>query len=153
MLPPQYHDLNMTNFAVNCLDEKASFLLTCWGLKHAAASIMDQAHEAFLVEVNLSGNVLTRNLALLQGLASKGTWFHNLWEFCYHLKLTVDLDPSFHIQFEQIGDATIMDKFIQMGIHGKQLEILNQVRHFKKVILLSDTVHCGSSTIISLVLD
>jgi len=65
----------------------------------------------------------------------------------------VDLDSSFHIQFERIGDATIMDKFIQTGIHGKQLEILKRVRHFKKVILLSDIVHFDGKTIISSVLD
>jgi len=56
-------------------------MITCWGLKHTAASMMKQAYEAFLVEVGLSGNVLTRNFVLLGGLAAKGTWFHNLWEF------------------------------------------------------------------------
>ena len=59
----------------------------------------------------------------------------------------------FHIQLERIGDATIMDRFIQTGIHGKQLEILNRLRYFKKVILLSDIVHCDGKTIISSVLD
>ena len=94
-------------------------MITLWGLKHATVSIIEQAYKAFLVEVGLSGNVLTRNFALLGGLAKKGTWFHTLWEFCHHLKLTMDLNPSFHIQFERTRDATIMDKFIQTGIHGK----------------------------------
>ena len=110
--------------------------------------MMDQAYKAFLVKVGLSGNILTMNFALLGGLATKGTWFRNLWEFCHHLKLTLDLDPSVHIQFERTGDATIIDKSIQIGIHGKQLEILNRVRHLKKVILLLDIVHCDGSTII-----
>jgi len=128
-------------------------MIMCWGLKHAVASMMEQAYKAFLVKVGLSGNVLTRNFALLGGLATKGTWFHHLWEFCHHLKLTLDLDSSFHIQFERIRNATFMEKFVQTGIHGKQLEILNRVRHFKKVILLSDIVHCDGKTIIFSVLD
>ena len=132
MLPPRHNGLRMSNFAVNCLGEKAVFLLACWDFQYAAASMMEQAYEAFIVEVCLSENVLTRNFALPGCLSMKGTRFHNLWEFCHHLKLTVDLDPSYHIQLERSSDVSIVDKFIQIGIHGKQLEILNQVRHFKK---------------------
>jgi len=79
--------------------------------------MMFQTYEAFMVEIGVGGNILTQDFVQLGGLASQGIWFHNLWDFFHHPKLTIDIDVAFHIKHEWVGDATIIDRFIQLEIH------------------------------------
>jgi len=94
---------------------------------------MRQAYnKAFIVEVRLAGNVVQCNFTKFGCLATKGTWFHNLWEFVFHLKVSLELDPKFHVKPAQVGDIPITEIFVSLALDKKNLNSLNRVQKYKK---------------------
>jgi len=125
-----------------------------WGFEEAEGEMMRQAYEAFVVEVGLQGNILQRNFTKFSGLATKGTWFHNVWEFVFHLKVTIKTDPRFHVQLVRVlEDVPIMERFANLSLGKKNLCILNRVRRLKNVLFLSNLVYCDGTTIKSSMTD
>ena len=116
MLSPRYLGLGMPNMAVNCLAGKIYFTFSTCGFHETEGEMMRQAYEAFIVEVGLQGNILQRNFTLLGGLATKCTWFHNLWEFIFWSKVMIELDQTFHLQPARRGDALLMEKFCSLTL-------------------------------------
>ena len=147
MLPPIYLGLGMPNMVVNCLAGKIFFLQCSWGFEEAECEMMRQAYEAFLIEVGLSGDVFQRNFAKLGILSTPGTWFSNLWELASHLGVSISTDPKYHLKPARIGDELIIERFLSMDMEESDLEPLNRVRKHKKVLFLSDLVHCDGTTI------
>ena len=94
MLPEKFQGLGLPNFVVDCLAAKLHFILCNWGLESTSGTMMMHAYEAFMMEVGLYGNVLSQDFSAAGSLATDGTWFKNLWEFCSCLDLHLDVAPS-----------------------------------------------------------
>ena len=63
---------------------------------------MFQAYEEFMTDVRVGGNIVIRKFVYLGCRVTKGIWFHNLWEICYHLKLTIDLDVTLYVKLTRM---------------------------------------------------
>ena len=109
--------------------------------------MLQQAYEAFLIEVGLYGDVFTRDFDNWGVLATDGTWFKNFWEFASYLKIEVTLDPQHHLGPVREGDRAIIEVFLHDGFEGILLSWLNRVRKFKCVVHLSDLVLADGRTL------
>jgi len=74
-------------------------------------------------------------------------WLKQSWFLCWQLRIdlatgTEDFPPT------QQGDNEIMRIFLQAGIHGQELKVLNGCRMFLQVIFISD-ICTGSGTHLS----
>ena len=85
MLPKKYHGLGLPTFVVVCFVAMMFLLQRHWGFNSAAGNMLQQAYEAFLIEVGLYGDVFTRDFKDWGILATDGTWFKNFWEFASYL--------------------------------------------------------------------
>ena len=79
MLPERFHGLGLLNFVVLCLAAKIFFMQCHLGFVEAVGEMVLQAYEAFLIEVGLYGDVLTRDFTKFGCLVTDLTWFQNLW--------------------------------------------------------------------------
>ena len=82
---------------------------------------MRQAYTAFIMEVGLAGDILQCNFTKFSDLAMEGTWFYNLWEFVFHLKVTINIDPKCHVQPARAEDIPIMERFANLSLDKKNL--------------------------------
>ena len=97
MMPVRYQGLGMPNFVV------LSFLLKFfpqgfWGFEDTVNSMLLQAHEAFLVELGLGGNISTRDCNKLGCLEIDGTWSINFWEYTHLLRILVVIHTKYHLK-------------------------------------------------------
>ena len=109
--------------------------------------MLQQAYEAFLIKVELYGDVFTRDFEYWGVLATEGTWFKTFWEFASYLKIKVTLDPKHHLGPVREGDRAIPNIFFYGGFEGILLFRLNQVRKFKCMVHLSDLVLADGQTL------
>ena len=147
MLPERFQGLGMPNFVVECLAAKIFFLQRHLGFDDAAGMMMQQAWEAFLVEVGLYGDVLTLDFEAYGGLATDLTWFKTLWEYAARLRVGIYLAPDCQVQPVRQGDLSLMQSFRRVGFVKLELERLNRVRKFKCVLHLSDIVLCDGKSL------
>ena len=83
----------------------------------AVGTMMQQVYEAlFLVEVGVGDYVLNQCFKKYGCLATKGTWFHNLWELFHYLKISTILAEKHCLKPAQIGNCPIMECFIQTDL-------------------------------------
>jgi len=148
MLSARYHGLGIPNMAINCLAGKIHFILCAWEFEEGESNMKHQAYAILLVEVGLTGKVLARNFTKLGILASKDTLFQNLKEFASHLKVAINLDSKFHLKPVQVDGVLVMERFLMISMDDTQLDTLNHVRSYKKVLFLSDVVHCDGTMIL-----
>jgi len=120
----------MSNMAVNCLAGKILFMLSTWEFEEIEGEMMRQVYKAFIVEVGLKGDVLQHNFKIFGELATKGTWFHNLWEFICQLKVTIEIYSKAHLQPARAGDSPIMEKCVDLSLDKNILCRLNRVQNF-----------------------
>ena len=111
MLPEWFQGLGLPNFVVLCLAEKIFFMQCHLEFEEAVGEMMLQAYEAFLIEVGLYGDVLTRDFTRSGSLATDLTWFKKLWEYASHLKLAIILSDEFHLKPVREGDRSLMEAF------------------------------------------
>ena len=100
-----------------------------------------------MVEVGVYGNIFSRLWEDLKILATKHTWYYNLWELCHRLDVKLEVDEKYHIKPVRQGDRSIIDVVIEKGYRGKPLESINVVRKFLNLIHLSDLVLCDGTTL------
>ena len=101
----------------------------------------------------LYGNIFSRSWEDLKILATKHTWYYNLWELCHRLDVELEVDEKYHIKPVQQGDQSIIDAAIEKGYRGKPLESTNVVRKYLNLIHLSDLVLCDGITLTDEVLE
>ena len=77
-------------------------------------------YEAFMVEVGVYGNILSRSWKELN-------WYYNLWEPCNRLRVELEVEGIYHIKHVRQGDRPIIDVALEMGHRGKILESINVV--------------------------
>ena len=97
MLPEWFQGLGLPNFVVLCLAGKIFSMQSHLKFEEAVGEMMLQAYEAFLIEVGLYGDVLTRDFDKFGSLVTDLTWFQNLWEYSSHLKVSITLSDEFHL--------------------------------------------------------
>ena len=92
-------------------------MLSAWDFGEVECEMMRQANKAFIVEVGLAGNIIQCNFTKFGDLATKGTWFHNLWEFVCHLNEIIKFNFKFQVQLARLGDIPIMKMFAKDSLH------------------------------------
>ena len=85
-LPERYQGLGLPDFEVQSFSKKFHFLQRKWGGKDATSEMTGTTYEEFMVEVGIYGNIFSRSWEELKILATKHTWYYNLWELCHRLK-------------------------------------------------------------------
>ena len=147
MLPERFQGLGLPNFVVVCLAAKIFFLQQHLGFDDAAGQMMQQAYEAFLMEVGLYGDVLSLDFEAYGDLATELTWFKCVWEYAHILRVGINLGDDFQIQPVRRGDLSLVESFCRAGYEGTELERLNRVRKYKCIVHLSDIVLCDGYTL------
>ena len=79
-------------------------------------------YKVFMVEVGVYDSILFRSWKGLTVLATKHTWYYNLWELCKRLGVELELEDMYHIKPVKQGDRSIIDVALDMGHKGKILE-------------------------------
>ncbi len=82
------------------------------------------------------GNVLTLDYDYFSVLATNGTWFKNVWELLHEFNTSATFGTKMQIQPVQEGVKSLMTKFSKY-YSGRDLQVLNIYRQYKKVIHLS----------------
>ena len=116
-------------------------------LANPAGETMQQAFEAFAIEVGLYGNILTQDYDKYSRLSTDGTWFKNFWETASHLKIDIVLRDDNYIQPVRERDDPITEALVEAGYSGPDLELLGTVRKHKCLLHLSDLTYCDGVTI------
>ena len=61
-------------------------------------------YEAFVAEVGVYGNILSWSWKELRVLATKHTWYYNLWELYDRLGVELEVEDAYHIRPVKQGD-------------------------------------------------
>ena len=145
-LPECYHGLGLPNFVSAALAVKIHFLQCTWELGDPAGELGAIAYEAFIMEIGMYGNVFSLPYSEYEGLATDRTWWKNFWELLDHAGVDFSFASEHHLRPVREGDRAIMEVFVAMGFSADQLESLNVVRMYLRVVHLSDIVRCDGRT-------
>ena len=88
------------------------------------------------------GNIFSRSWDEFKILATKHTWYYNLWELYHILNVELEFDGKHHIKPFWQGDRSIIDVSTEKWYRGKPLKSINVVWKYLNLIHLSDLVHC-----------
>ena len=80
-----------------------------------------------MFEVGVYGNLFFRSWKEPKVLATKNTWYYNLWELCNRLGVKPELGGIYHIKPIRQGDCPNIDVTLEMGQRGKILKNMNVV--------------------------
>ena len=100
-----------------------------------------------MLEVGVYGNIFSRPWDKLKVVATKHTWYYNLWELCHRLEVEIEVEEKYHINPVRQGDRSIIDAAIEAGYRGDNLESVNVVRKSLHLIHMSDLVACDGETL------
>ena len=109
--------------------------------------MMMQAYEAFLIEVELYGYVLTRDFTKFGSLVTDLTRLKKVLEGASYLKVAITLSGDFHLKPVREGDISLMEAFVGAGSEGKEIQCMGRMKNGKKVLHVSDLVECDGVTI------
>ena len=148
LLPEMYQGLALPNFPLIALSEKLLFLLDNWGLRGQAQSdALAMAYENFLVEVGLYGSPLNWNYKDYGHLATKDTWFRNLWELMDDFGASLTMQDADQLLGAREDDRPLMAEFHRVGYRDLDLEALNVVRRHRNLLHLSDILKSDGRTL------
>ena len=82
-------------------------------------------------------------------LATKNTWFENLWQLCEYFGLKVHMQKGAWLGPVREGDVALMLAFWDLGYRGTDLKRLNRVRKFLCVLHKSDLCLCDGRTVMT----
>ena len=146
-LPKMYQGLGMFDLNIDSLGMRIFFLRRHWKQPTPLGNLLQQAYEAFLMDVGLEGNVLARNYKILGKLAER-CWFKTLWSLCYEFDVVLRIHESNDIHLTRKNDKSIMECLINSGVYGEtDLARLGRYCKFKQVFSLADIVECDGRTI------
>jgi hypothetical protein len=138
-LPEMYQGLALLNFPLIALSEKLLFLLDNWGLRGRAQSdALAMAYENFLVEYGLYGSPLNWNYKDYGHLATKDTWFRNLWELMDEFDASLTMQDVDQLLGAREDDGPLTAEFHRVGYRDLDLEALNVVQRHRNLLHLSD---------------
>ena len=147
-LPEMFQGLGLPNFPLICLAEKTLFLTGNWGFQGLAHSdALAMAYENFLMEVGLYGSPLSWCYESYGCLATKDTWFQNLWLLVHSFKVEIQFQREDLVKGVREGDRSLVSEFFRLGYRGKELAALNIIRRFRNLLHVSDLVQCDGVTL------
>ena len=152
-LVERYQGLGLPNFEVHALSKKIHFLQRKWDGNDSTSKMAGTTYKAFMVEVGMYGNIFSRAWEEFNVLATKHTWYYNLWELCHRLDVELEVDEKYHNKPVRQGDRSIINVAIEKGCRNKTLESINVVRKHLNLIHLSDLVHCDGRTLLDNLLE
>ena len=112
-LPERYQGLGLPDFEVHSFSKKFHFLQRKWGGKRSTSEMTETTYEAFMTEVGVYGNVFSRPWDKLKTLATKHTWYYNLWELCHRLQVDMEFEEKYHLKPVRRGDRSIIDVAVE----------------------------------------
>ena len=145
-LPSEYQGIGLKHWCIEKLGKDISVLLRHWQSDSTLGMALQFVYEAFVMEIGLDGNVLTRSYQQLQHLATH-SWFKILWQYADKYDLSITFAPRFNIGPSRVGDVALMDIFLAAGYSTSLMESLNRCRRFKCVHSLSDVLFADGKTI------
>ena len=80
-----------------------------------------------MVEVGMCGAILYKPWKDREVLATKHTWYYNLWEPCNRLGVKLKVGDMYNIKPVRQEDCSIVDMTLEMGHREKILESMNIV--------------------------
>ena len=111
--------------------------------------MLQQEYEAFQIELGLYGDILSYSWKDMGCLATRNTWFENLWQLCEHFGLKVHTQREAWLGPVRDGDVALMLAFWDLGYRGTDLKRLNRVRKFLCVLHKSDLCLCDGRTVMT----
>lgn len=145
-LPSDYQGIGLKNWSIEKISKDTAVLLRHWQSDSTLGLALEFVYEAFLMEVGLDGNVLTRSYDKLQHLATH-SWFKILWQYCCKYDLSVTFAPRFNLHPIREGDIALMEIFLQYEYSKAAVETLNRCRRFYCVHSLADVLRADGTTI------
>ena len=100
-----------------------------------------------MIKVGVYGNMFALDWSRYKCLATQHTWYYNLWELCYRLGVTIELEKKHYLGPVREGDNSIIDAAVERGATEAQLEQINTVRKHLGMIHLSDLVLCDGKSL------
>jgi hypothetical protein len=146
-LPERYQGLGVSQTSRCMLSPKNHFLQRKWDGNDSTSKVAGTIYEAFIVEVGMYGNIFSRSWEEFNSLATKHTWYYNLWELCDRLGVELEVNEKYHNKPVRQGDRSVIDVAIEKGYRDKTLESINVVRKYLNLMHLSDLVHCDGRTL------
>jgi hypothetical protein len=131
-LPEMYQGLALPNIPLVALSEKVSFLLGNWsffGQAHSNALVM--AYNNFLVKVGIYGSPLDWSYDDCGNLATKATWFQNLWILVQRFDMVLTFGSKDRVQGLQENNRSLMPSSFKWGIAARILFLLSLCARFE----------------------
>lgn len=99
------------------------------------------------MHIGLGGNAFTQDYDKHRYLAGH-SWFKHLWRLCHMFKCELSINSPVFVQQQRGGNHALMDMFLDSGLFLRDtMKILNRVRRFKTVLLLSDILCADDKTV------
>ena len=124
--PERYQGFGLPNFEVYALSKRIHFLQRKWDGNDSTSKMAGTTYKAFMVEVGMYGNILSRSIEKFNVLSTKHMWYYNLWELCHRL-------TNNQRHNRENRDNT--------------LESINVMRKYLNFMNLSNLVHCDGRTL------
>ena len=93
----QYQGMGMFDLNNSCTEFKVHLMRECWNKDNCLGKIIKLAYETFLVDIELGGDIFSKDHNKLHRLAEK-CWFQYLWCLCDFLQVQVIIDKEQHVQ-------------------------------------------------------
>jgi hypothetical protein len=142
-LPPRFQGLALPNPNIDVLSAKIHLIREHWDRPGSiVGKMLEAAYLVFQTEVGLGGTVLQLPYNKLGCLATHG-FFRNLWQLLSRYGVTLSLPQSTSIPLLREHNRPLMEAVTSTELFTtKELEQINQFRHWKKVYSIGDLVSC-----------
>ena len=141
-LPTDFQGIGLKNWSIEKLGKDTAVLLRHWQSGSALGCALEFVYEAFLMEVGLDGNILTRKYDKFHHLATH-SWFKILWQYADKYELSITFNHRFNLGPIRHGDMALMYLFDRLGYSSDSMEILNRCRRFHRVHSLADILRAA----------
>ena len=95
-LSERYQGLYLPNLEVYPLSKMIHFLQRKRDGNVSTSKMAGTTYEAFMVEVGMYGNIFSRSWEEPNVLATKHTWYCNLWELCHSMGVELEVNEKCH---------------------------------------------------------
>ena len=124
-----YQGLALPNMPLVALANKLSFLSGNWGFcGQSQSDAMTMAFESFVLDMGLYGTPFKWKYADYGSLATRDTWFQNLWKLADEFMVQIEFGEADTIHGIRDGDRSLMSEFFRQGYRSNELVALNTVR-------------------------
>ena len=87
----------MTIFALVSFTLKLAFIQRTWGFADVDSRFLMMGYELFMVEIGLYGNTMDHVYKAYSILATKYTWYKNVWELVHYFNIRLAFQPEYRL--------------------------------------------------------